>query len=396
MSHYVSSVTVFDGRTVKTKQGVHVAGGTIEWVGAHARAPRVARAAAEVPGADRLLMPGLIDCHVHLVFDGNADFEQEAKELTPALAAIKAVNNARRNLEAGVTTLRDLGGLGSVSCEVGGAIERGLISGPRVLAAGRALTVTGGHGHNIGIAREVDGPDAMRRAVREEIRGGARAIKVMATGGVLTPGIGATFTAYSQEEIEAAVDEAHKWGRSVAAHAIGAGGILNAVRAGVDSIEHCNDVTTEVAREMKERGTFRSPTLCALRGITEHPDEVPGYAVKKALDTMEMSRAGMRRALREGVRHVCGTDAGTPFNPHGSAPREIVSMVQWGMTPLKALQAATANGAELLGLTMAGRIDVGAEADLVLYEGNPLEEIERVLVPVLVMRAGDVVAGALA
>jgi imidazolonepropionase-like amidohydrolase len=356
----------------------------------------VARAAAEVPGADRLLMPGLIDCHVHLVFDGNADFEQEAKELTPALAAIKAANNARRNLEAGVTTLRDLGGLGSVSCEVGGAIERGLISGPRVLAAGRALTVTGGHGHNIGIAREVDGPDAMRRAVREEIRGGARAIKVMATGGVLTPGIGATFTAYSQEEIEAAVDEAHKWGRSVAAHAIGAGGILNAVRAGVDSIEHCNDVTTEVAREMKEHGTFRSPTLCALRGITEHPDEVPEYAVKKALDTMEMSKAGMRRALREGVRHVCGTDAGTPFNPHGSAPREIVSMVQWGMTPLRALQAATANGAELLGLTMAGRIDEGAEADLVLYEGNPLDEIERVLVPALVMRAGDVVAGALA
>jgi imidazolonepropionase-like amidohydrolase len=395
MSHYVSDVTVFDGRTVKTKQGVHVAGGTIEWAGAHARAPRVARAAAELPGADRLLMPGLIDCHVHLVFDGQADFEQEAKELTPALAAIKAANNARRNLDAGVTTVRDLGGLGSVSCEVGGAIERGLISGPRVLAAGRALTVTGGHGHNIGIAREVDGPDAVRRAVREEIRGGARAIKLMATGGVLTPGIGATFTAYSQEEIAAAVDEAHKWGRSVAAHAIGAGGILNAVRAGVDSIEHCNDVTAEVAREMKERGTFRSPTLCALRGITEHPDEVPDYAVRKAVDTMEMSRGGMRRALREGVRHVCGTDAGTPFNPHGSAPREIVSMVQWGMTPLKALQAATANGAELLGLTMAGRIHEGAEADLVLYEGNPLDEIERVLAPVVVMRAGDVVAGAL-
>jgi imidazolonepropionase-like amidohydrolase len=393
VSHYVSNVTLFDGRTVKTKQGVHVSGGTIEWVGPHARAPRLALAAAEIVGANRMLAPGLIDCHVHLVFDGGPDFEQEAKELTPALAAIKAANNARRHLDAGVTTVRDLGGLGSVSCEVGTAIERGLIPGPRVLAAGMALTVTGGHGHNIGIAREVDGPDDVRRAVREEIRGGARAIKVIATGGVLTPGIGATFTAYSQEEIEAAVDEAHKWGRSVAAHAIGAGGILNAVRAGVDSVEHCNDVSAEVAREMKERGTFRSPTLCALRGITEHPDEVPEYAVRKAVDTMEMSRAGMRRALREGIRHVCGTDAGTPFNPHGSAPREIVSMVQWGMTPLRALQAATANGAELLGLTMAGRVQEGAEADLVLYEGNPIEEIERVLSPTLVMRAGDVVAG---
>jgi imidazolonepropionase-like amidohydrolase len=393
VSHYVANVTVFDGSTVKTKQGVHVAGGTIEWVGAHARAPRVARAAAEIPGAGRVLAPGLIDCHVHLVFDGGADFEAEANELTPALAALKAANNARRHLAAGVTTVRDLGANGTVSCEVGAAIERGMIPGPRVLAAGRALTVTGGHGHNIGIAREVDGPDDMRRAVREEIRGGARAIKVIATGGVLTPGIGATFTAYSQEELEAAVDEAHKWGRTVAAHAIGSGGILNAVRAGVDSVEHCNDVTPEVAREMKARGTFRSPTICALRGITEHPDEVPEYAVRKAFDTIEMSRAGMRRALREGVRHVCGTDAGTPFNPHGSAPREIVSMVQWGMTPLRAMQAATANGAELLGLSMAGRVQAGAEADLVLYDGDPLEEIERVLSPVLVLRAGDVVAG---
>jgi imidazolonepropionase-like amidohydrolase len=144
---------------------------------------------------------------------------------------------------------------------------------------------------------------------------------------------------------------------------------------------------------MKARGTFRSPTICALRGITEHPDEVPEYAVRKAFDTIEMSRVGMRRALREGVRHVCGTDAGTPFNPHGSAPREIVSMVQWGMTPLRAMQAATANGAELLGLSMAGRVQAGAEADLVLYDGDPLEEIERLLSPALVLRAGDVVAG---
>jgi imidazolonepropionase-like amidohydrolase len=393
LSHYVANVTVFDGRSVKTKQGVHVAGGTIEWVGPHARAPRVARTAAEIPGAGRMLAPGLIDCHVHLVFDGGPDFEREAQELTPALGALKAANNARRHLEAGVTTVRDLGGIDAVCCEVGSAIERGVVPGPRVLAAGRALTVTGGHGHSIGIAREVDGPDDVRRAVREEIRAGARAIKVMATGGVLTPGIGATFTAYSSEELEAAVDEAHKWGRTVAAHAIGSEGILNAVRAGVDSVEHCNDVTPEVAREMKARGTFRSPTICALRGITEHPDEVPEYAVRKAVDTIEMSRSGFRRALREGVRHVCGTDAGTPFNPHGGAPREVVSMVQWGMTPLRAMQAATANGAELLGLSMAGRVQAGAEADLILYDGDPFDEIERVLSPVLVLRAGDIVAG---
>jgi imidazolonepropionase-like amidohydrolase len=391
MSQYFANVTLFDGRTVRSKQGVLVSGGAIEWVGAHGRAPRATRAAQEIPGAGRTLTPGLIDCHVHLIFDGQADFEGESRGLTPARAAIKAERNAERHLRAGVTTVRDLGGLDSVVCDVGLAIDEGLTPGPRVLAAGRALTITGGHGHNIGLAREVDSPDDVRRAVREEIKGGARAIKVIATGGVLTPGIDATFTAFTPEELTAAVDEAHKWGRGIAAHAIGAQGILNAVVAGVDSVEHCNQVTPEIAREMKARGTFRSPTLSAILGIVGHPDEVPVYAVKKASALEVESREGFRRAIRAGVRHVCGTDAGTPFNPHGSAPRELVSMVEWGMTPLKAMQAATANGAELLRLPLVGTVDAGKEADLVLFDGNPIDAIEQVLAPVLVMKAGDVV-----
>ncbi|MGH2594570.1 MAG: amidohydrolase family protein [Actinomycetota bacterium] len=391
MSQYFANVTLFDGRTVRPKQGVLVSGGAIDWVGAHGRAPRAARAAQEIPGAGRTLTPGLIDCHVHLIFDGQADFERESRGLTPARAAIKAARNAERHLRAGVTTVRDLGGLDSVVCDVGLAIDEGLTLGPRVLAAGRALTITGGHGHNIGLAREVDSPDDVRRAVREEIKGGARAIKVIATGGVLTPGIDATFTAFTPEELAAAVDEAHKWGRGVAAHAIGAQGILNAVVAGVDSVEHCNQVTPEITREMKARGTFRSPTLSAILGIVGHPDEVPAYAVKKASALEVESREGFRRAIRAGVRHVCGTDAGTPFNPHGSAPRELVSMVEWGMTPLKAMQAATANGAELLRLPLVGTVEAGKEADLALFDGNPIEAIEQVLAPVLVMRAGDAV-----
>jgi imidazolonepropionase-like amidohydrolase len=393
MSHYFSNVTVFDGRTVKTKQGVHVAGGTIQWVGPHARAHRVARAASEVEGAGRTLTPGLIDCHVHLIFDGQPDFEGESKGLTPARAAIKAARNAERHLQAGVTTVRDLGGLDNVVCEVGIAIDEGLTPGPRVLAAGRALTITGGHGHNLGLAREVDSPEDVRRAVREEIKGGARAIKVMATGGVLTPGIDATFTAFTPEELTAAVDEAHKWGRGVAAHAIGAEGILNSILAGVDSVEHCCQTTSEIAREMKARGTFRSSTICALRGIAGNADEVPDYAVKKAEALEAEARDGFRRAVREGVRQVCGTDAGTPFNPHGSAPRELVWMVEWGMTSLKAMQAATANGAQLLRLPLVGSIEEGKEADLVLFDGNPAEAIEHVLSPLMVLKAGDVVAG---
>ena len=292
-----------------------------------------------------------------------------------------------------MTTVRDLGGLDSVSCDVGRAVDAGLIPGARVLAAGRALTITGGHGHNLGIAREVDGADAVRKAVREEIRGGARAIKVVATGGVLTPGIGATFTAFTDEELVAAVDEAHTWDRGIAAHAIGAEGILRSVLAGVDSIEHGSYITPQIAREMKARGTFRSPTICAIRGILDHDDVVPAYAVTKAREVEGDSMTSHARAVRAGVRHVCGTDAGTPFNRHGSGPQELAYMVAWGMTPLQAMRSATANGAELLRVPEIGTVEPGKVADLVLYDENPVDDIAAVLKPRRVWKAGERVKG---
>jgi imidazolonepropionase-like amidohydrolase len=146
---------------------------------------------------------------------------------------------------------------------------------------------------------------------------------------------------------------------------------------------------------MKARGTYRTPTISALRGMIDHADEVPEYAVRKAHEVEAAAREGLRRTLREGVLHVCGTDAGTPFNPHGNAPRELMYMVAWGMTPLRAMQAGTANGAALLGLDAVGTVEAGKEADLVLYDGNPLEEMALLLTPRLVLRAGDVVAGEL-
>ncbi len=391
---YIADASVFDGQTVRAKQGVLIRDGLIEWVGEHGRAPREARSASDVSARGGTVTPGLIDCHVHLQFDGGEDFAQEAAELTPARAALKAAINLGKHLEAGVTTVRDLGGMDAISCEVGRAVDEGMLQGPRVLAAGRALTVTGGHGHNVAFAREVDGADAIRKAVREEIKAGARVIKVVATGGVLTPHIGATFTAFTPEEMEAAVDEAHKWGRGVAAHAIGAEGIANAVSAGVDSVEHCNQLTAATAREMKAKGTFRSATLSAIIGILGHPDQVPDYAVAKGREIEADSRASQKRALRAGVRHVCGTDAGTPFNPHGNAPNELAAMVDWGMTPLAAMRAATASGAELLGLDDVGVIRPGARADLVLYEADPTQDIGAAQLPRTVWKGGEVVAGA--
>lgn len=389
---YVAGVALFDGRTLKKLQGVLFGAEGVEWVGAHARAPRRASEAREVEGAGRTLMPGLIDVHVHLQFDGSADFEKELKELTtPGHAAIKAVVNAKRNLDAGVTSVRDLGGMGGASIDVARAVAAGLIPGPRILAAGRALTVTGGHGHNIALSRQVDGADAVRAAVREEIRDGATAIKLIATGGVLTPGIPATFSAFTADELEAGVREAHERDLPVAAHAIGANGVRAAVLAGVDSIEHCNQLTAATAREMVVRGTFRSPTICAVRGILEHGDRAPEYAVEKARQIEADSKKSHRTAIRAGVRAVCGSDAGTPFNTHGSAPQEVVFMVEWGMSPLDALRAATANGAELLRLGDVGTIDVGKRADLLLIDGNPVEDPRALLGRRRVWQAGHLV-----
>src|SRR5436309_7385300 len=315
-SSYFADITVFDGARVRAHQGVLVDRDRIAWTGPHARAPREARAAREVGGPGRALTPGLIDCHVHLCFDGGADFAAEAAGLTPALGAIKGTVNARKHLVNGVTTVRDLGGVGII--ELAGAIDAGIVPGPRVIPAGSALTITGGHGHSIGIARQVDGADAIRRAVREEIRAGALAIKLIATGGVLTPGIGATFTAFTPEEVTAAIEEAHSWDRGVAAHATGAEGILQAVLAGVDTVEHCVQVTPRIAKEMAARGTFRGPTISALMGIAGNEGRAPAYAVAKAQARVEEAKAGHARSIRAGVGHICSTDAGTPVNPHGN------------------------------------------------------------------------------
>ena len=393
MATYVGGVTVFDGRAVKRSQGVLVSNGRIAWVGPQARAPRDARAATPVEGAGRTLTPGLIDCHVHLCFDGSPDFVAEAN-VTEAFAAVKCVANARRQLDAGVTTVRDLGGLGAVVCEVGKAIAEGRAAGPRVVASGRALTITGGHGWN-SFAYQCDGPDGVRRAVREQLRAGARSIKIVATGGVLTPGVSVDFTAFTPEEVSAAVDEAHKWGVPIAAHAIGRTGIDHCVAAGIDSIEHGAQITAETARQMKDKGIFHVPTISALMGIVGHPEDVPPFAVEKGRQIVDMLKDALRRNARIGVPFACGTDAGTPHNPHGNAPREVISMVEWGLSPIKALQAATSNAAQLLSVGDLGVVEEGAVADLVLWETDPLDDITALLAPRMVMQAGEVVAGAL-
>jgi imidazolonepropionase-like amidohydrolase len=386
---YFADVTLFDGRTVREHAGVLVEGGTVAWVGPHDDRPPDA-AGEEVEGDGGLLSPGLIDCHVHLCFDGVADFLGESN-VSEAFAAVKCVKNGERHLAAGVTTVRDLGGMGAVVCEVAKAIDEGRTAGPRVIASGQALTISGGHGWN-SFARQVDGPDGVRKAVREQIRAGARSIKIVATGGVLTPGIPVDFAAFTPEEIEAAVDEAHKWGVPIAAHAIGRTGIDHCVRAGVDSVEHGVQITPGIGALMKERGIFRVPTISALRGIIDNPEEVAEYAVEKGKRIEQEARETFGAGVETGVPYACGTDAGTPFNPHGNAPTEIVRMVEWGLAPLDAFRAATSNAAKLLRLDGVGVVEKGAAADLVLWEGDPLQDMKEILSPRMVMKAGEAVA----
>ena len=241
---------------------------------------------------------------MHLQFDGEADFAAEGRELTPGLAALKAAANLRASPASTASRPSATWAASARSAATSAAPPSdGLIPGPRVFAAGRALTITGGHGHNVGFAREVDGADECARRCARRSSAGATRDQDDRDRRRADAGIGATFTAFTPEELEAAVDEAHTWGRRVAAHAIGAEGILDSVRAGVDSVEHCAFMTPEIAKEMKARGTYRSPTICALRGMLDHADVVPEYAVD------EGARGRGRRARRAAPGPARGRDA---------------------------------------------------------------------------------------
>jgi imidazolonepropionase-like amidohydrolase len=381
---YVANVTLFDGRDVEASRGVLIEDGRIAWVGEHGRAPSQARDAEVVDGAGMTLTPGLIDAHVHLSFEGTADMAAESKGLTDEVVRANVARNLERHLDAGVTTVRDLGAPSTLVCELARSADGEL---PGIVPAGRALTITGGHGRGM-FAAEVQGVDEVRAHVRAQVAAGARAIKVIATGGVVTPGIGVDFTAFSQEELDAAVAEAHAAGVPVAAHAHGEEGTLRSVRAGVDSVEHGSQIDGETLQRMLARGTFHVATIAPGRVILDRADEAPDYALAKSREIAPAREASFRRTVAAGVRHAAGTDAGTPYNAHGELPRELAYMVEWGMTPPEAMRAATSGGAELLRLPDVGVVEPERVADLVLYAGNPCEDISVTASPVGVWKRG--------
>src|ERR1700752_1786259 len=354
---------------------------------------------------DVTLLPGFIDAHTHRVgrvLGDPAGDNAEARDFA-SFAAILSVEHARATLMAGFTSVRNVGASGRFDdMALRKAIDEGWTPGPRMMTAGHALGIRGGHcdengfrpglfdpGIENGIA---DGPDQIRAAVRYQIKYGADVIKTCATGGVLSEGDAVGATQYTFEELKAMVDEAHKLERKVAAHAHGTEGIKIATRAGVSSIEHGSFLDEEGARLMKERGTYLVPTLMAAEAVERAAKNgvLKGLRARKALAAAAAVRRGIKIAVANQVPIALGTDAGVV--PHGTNAHEFVLMVQWGgLSPLDSIAAGTSNAARLLGWDKdLGSLTRGKWADIVAVSGNPLQDIENMQKVVFVMKNGVV------
>jgi len=327
-----------------------------------------------VDGGSLTAIPGLINLHAHLDSMCGPDFAVAARTATEAGSSLAAAHNASLTVRSGVTTVRDLGNPFGVAIAVRDAIDRGLLVGPRVHAAGKIVCMTGGHGWFIGI--ESDGPHEMRKAVRENLKAGADCIKVIATGGVLSPGVEVGHSQLDVEELTVAVDVAHRAGRRVAAHAIGAAGVKNALRAGVDTIEHGCYLDHEAIQLFQSTNAVYVPTLSAPHWLRLHLDELPPYAARKTNELYEAHRESFKAALKAGVRIAAGTDAGTPFNHHDAFAHELLLMTELGMSAEDALVSATSGAAGALGLDGEfGSLAAGLSADIVLVDGDPRTDV---------------------
>jgi imidazolonepropionase-like amidohydrolase len=346
---------------------------------------------------DMTLLPGLIDAHTHLTFDISGDWVTRSVRELPADAALRGARNARVTLLAGFTTVRDVGAPGFADVSLMKAIDAGFVMGPRMIPSAHAIGITGGHCDDTGWAPGVnelapeqgvaDGVDAAVRAVRYQVKHGARVIKVCATAGVLS--FDATLGAQqlSDAELQAIVQEAARHGLKVAAHAHGREGIKAAVRAGVASIEHGSMIDDEAAALMKQRGTYLVPTAYLLS--TFKIESLPPPIAAKAREVIPIAQASHRRAIRAGVKIAFGTDAAVA--PHGENAHEFAVYTGHGMSPIDAIRTATINAADLLGVSDRGVIASGKLADLIAVRGNPLEDVRVLERVVWVMKGGEVV-----
>jgi imidazolonepropionase-like amidohydrolase len=388
------TVVVGDGRVLEHAT-VLVKGERIEKVAE--KNIRIPKDAQKIPMDGQVLLPGFIDSHIHICLDSSPDPMTSALTESQTMTTLKAAKAARQTLLAGITSVRDMGGKDGIDLGLRQAINLGLIPGPRMLASGKLICMTGGHGWQVGL--EANGVDAVRKAAREQIKAGVDIVKLMATGGVLTPAVEPGSEQLTEAELKAGVEEAHKAGRKTATHAMGTKGILNALRAGIDSIEHGVYLDEEAVSLMVEKNVPLIPTLSALFNILNKGIEagIPAFAVEKTLKVKPFHLESVRMARAAGARIAMGTDAGTPFNIHGDNLRELKLLVDCGFSPMDAIEAGTRIAAQVLGMeNQLGTIEEGKLADLVLIEGNPLEDIEILLkreLIRLVIKGGKKISG---
>jgi imidazolonepropionase-like amidohydrolase len=387
----VKSGKVLSDQTFIIEDGKIVSAGPATETKASAEAVRI-----ELPNAT--VLPGLIDAHTHLTYEPRFGYEELG--VSVVRSALTGAKNARVTLEAGFTTVRNVGAEGYSDVALRDAINAGDVPGPRMLVSGPALGITGGHCDNNllpfdyhatgdGVA---DGIAAVQHKVRENIKYGSDLIKICATGGVLSKGDDPQASQYTLEEMKAIVADAHRLGRKVAAHAHGAQGILWASEAGVDSIEHGSYIDDAGIAEMKKNGTYLVPTLYLGDWFLENAERnhVPEFLLGKAKTVMPIARKNIAHAFASGVKVAFGTDAAV--YPHGLNAHEFAVMVKLGLTPLQAIQAATMNAADLLGWQgKVGSLEPGAWADIVAVDGDPLKDVTTLERVKFVMKGGDVV-----
>lgn len=343
------------------------------------------RGVERIDAAGAFVMPGMIDCHVHLTSSGAANYElQRLKDLIP-LQALRGAANALKMLRAGFTTVRDLSGPAFSNVAIRQAIDEGSMPGPRVLAAGMSLTVPGGHGDSyyrpeIDVAREgiVNGPDEARRAVRQWVRMRVDLIKLLVTGGVMTDGSDVGALQWTPDELAAAIGQAHQLGVRVAGHCHGAAGVKAGVKAGLDTVEHGTMLDEEAVALMAEAGTYLVPTIVAGQRIVDHGTAggIAPHVVRKGEQIGAWHRNSVRMARAAGVKIAFGTDCGTPFNRPGENAAELGLLVEAGLTPTEALEAATRVAAEAIGRAdQLGTLVEGKLADVVVVDGEPLDDV---------------------
>jgi imidazolonepropionase-like amidohydrolase len=378
-----------------------IRGDVIESVSSGAPSPEMLRGATVIDLSQSTVLPGLMDCHDHIMGTPGDGGDTQMLQESDADQVLHGVKHARITLEAGFTTIRNVGSGGYGDISLKRAIARGDIVGPRIYGAGPGIGITGGHADINGFradlplrgyAQIVDGADDVVKAIRRQVKFGADLIKITASGGVLSAGDSVHHEQYSEAELSAAIEEAARLGRRVAAHAHAAKAIVTAARAGAASIEHGSFVDEEGIRVMKEKGTYLVPTLYTLDFIINEGKQngVPQYAIDKAIEVSRVQRANLKKAYQAGVKFAYGTDAAV--FPHGRNARDFAILVdQLGVPPMEAIQMATKAAADLLGIAdKAGTIEKGKWADLIAVKGDPLANI-RLLEDVKFVMKGGVV-----